>query len=66
MLRTVGKVIREWAYVASSSASSKGHPEKPLVSRFGENQGKDFFVIAGKPFRYLPLATVPVKVDMAS
>lgn len=61
MVRTVGKVIREGTCVASSSATSKGQPEKPSVSRFGANQGKDFFIVAGKLFCSLPLATVPVK-----
>lgn len=60
-MRTVGKAIREWTCVASSSASSKNHLEEPLVSRLGANQGKDFFSVAGKPFRSVPLATVPVK-----
>lgn len=55
MVRTVEK-IRQQALV------------EPSVSRFGANQGKDFFNVAGKPFYSLPLATVPVKLkaDMAS
>jgi len=60
VVRTVGKVIREWACVASSSASTKGHPEEPSVSRFGANQGKDF-IVADKLFCSLPPATVLVK-----
>lgn len=54
--------------VVFSGASSKGHPEEPSVSRFGANQGKDFFNVTGKPFYSLPLATVPVKLkaDMTS
>lgn len=51
-----------------SGASIKGHPEEPSVSRFGANQGKDFFNVAVKSFYSLPLATVPVqlKADMVS
>lgn len=39
MVRTVEK-IREQAYIVLSGASSKSHPEKPSVSRFGANWGR--------------------------
>lgn len=67
VVRTV-ETIREQAHVVFSGANSKGHPEEPSVSRFGANQGKDFFSVISKPFCSLPLATVPVKskADMPS